>query len=72
MHPLLWLNTIVIATFISIITIATITITIGWLDRIQVWRIRRPFLSRAPLWWIRSKWTVIQIYQKFTHRRYKK
>ena len=53
----------------TIVAIFTITIGIGWLwDRIAQWRLSSQRPSPQPLWFIRWKWTVIQLYQKLRQR----
>jgi len=78
-HPVLWLNIIVITAFIAIIGI-------GWIwwasrpewpklrlsSRILAARLKSPFRVRARWLLTDIKWTAIQLYQKFTRRRYKK
>jgi hypothetical protein len=51
------------------IAILTITIGFGWMwDRVAQWRLSRQRSCSQSLWFIRFKWTMIQLYQKLMHR----
>ena len=56
----------------TVIGIVTLIIGFGWLwDMLAQWRLSRQRPFPQPYWFIRGKWTVIQIYQKLTRRQYK-
>lgn len=56
----------------TIIGIFMAAIGIGWLwDMLAQWRLSRQRPFPQPYWFIQWKWTIIQIYQKLTRRRYK-
>lgn len=72
------------AATITIITAYMSAIGIGWLwARTAQWRelrkqsrwcdrhLQTTWRIQVQWWWINAKWTVIQIYQKLTRRRYK-
>jgi hypothetical protein len=63
---------------VIVLTAFMLATGIGWLHTIMsTWRLARPRRRRSrpparPLWYIHTKWTAIQIYQKFIQWCHKK